>query len=215
MPKSPFEFLNEHILVSHETFERFQLYYELLLKWHDKINLIGKDTLSDIWNRHFLDSLQLAKYIDDTNKTIVDLGTGAGFPGMTLAIYGYKNVHLVESDSRKAVFLKEVSRVTGTEVFIRNSRIENFILDEVDVIISRACSPLDELLQLSEKIISRETICLFHKGKNYSIEHENAQKDWQYDMAVTPSIAGFQSFILKLSNVRKVRYHGQSRREQI
>ncbi len=213
---TPFELLNEHIYVSHGTFERLKLYHDLLLKWQPKINLVSNDTIDDSWSRHFLDSLQLVKYIDDKEKIIADLGAGAGFPGMALAIMGYKNIHLIESDSRKTAFLKEVARITETKITIHNCRIEEAKIGDVDIVISRACASLDKLLQLSEHIlsenISRGTICLFHKGKNYSIENEDALKNWQYDLAVTPSIAGLQSVILKLSKVRK-RHHGQVRQK--
>jgi 16S rRNA (guanine527-N7)-methyltransferase len=201
--KTPFELLNSHINVSCETFERLSLYHDLLLKWQAKINLIGKDTISDIWNRHFLDSLQLIKYLDDKDKIIVDLGSGAGFPGMALAIYGYKNVHLIESDKRKILFLKEVSRITDTRVFLHNCRIENNNIEKIDIFISRACASLDDLLQLIAFKVSRETICLFHKGKNYSKECDEALVNWQYDMSVYPSVSNSESVILQLSNISK------------
>ncbi len=205
MLKDPFEFLNSHISVSHETFERLKLYHDLLLKWQKKINLISNDTISCTWNRHFLDSLQLVKYIDDKEKNIVDLGAGAGFPSMVLAIMGYKNIHLIESDSRKVAFLREVLRITESKASIYNCRIEdNPVVDNIDIFVSRACAPLNKLLELSQKRISRGTICLFHKGKNYSIENQDALKNWQYDLVVTPSIVDSQSVILKLSNIRKV-----------
>jgi 16S rRNA (guanine527-N7)-methyltransferase len=204
VPNNPFELLNTHFQVSRGTFESLNLYHDLLLKWQATINLVGKDTLSDVWRRHFLDSLQLIKYIEDKNSVIVDLGSGAGFPGMALAIYGYKNVHLIESDSRKVAFLREVARVTNTKITIHNCRIENNPIDKVDIFISRACAPLEKLFQLISSSVSRETICLFHKGKNYSIEDESASKKWQYDMDVTPSIVDSQSVVLKISNIRKV-----------
>lgn len=210
MPNNPFELLNSHIPVSRGTFESLSIYHDLLLKWQSTINLVGKDTLEDAWNRHFLDSLQLIKYIEDKQKIIVDLGSGAGFPGMVLAMAGYSNIHLIESDARKVAFLREVARVTNTKISIHHCRIENSPIKEVDIFVSRACAPLEKLLQLvyypndMSKSVSRGTICLFHKGKNYSIESENALLNWQYDMSVTPSIVDSQSVILKISNIRKV-----------
>ncbi len=204
MLSDPFEFLNRHILVSHETFKSLSIYYELLLKWQKTINLVGPDTLSDCWNRHFLDSLQLVKYIEDKEKIIVDLGSGAGFPGMALAIYGYNNVHLIESDSRKIAFLKEVARLTKTKISIHHERIENCKIDNINIFVSRACAPLEKLFHLISKSVSHETTCLFHKGKNYSNENQDALLNWQYDIDVNPSIADSQSVILKISNIRKV-----------
>lgn len=204
MPEESFKLLNKHIPVSYETFECLNLYHDLLIKWQDKINLVGKDTLNDVWQRHFLDSLQLINFIPDKTKVIVDLGSGAGFPGMALAIYGYKNIHLIDSDSRKVAFLREVARVTNTKISIHNCRIENNPIADVDIFISRALASLEKLFVLIEKSVSHGTICLFHKGKNYSIENKNALLNYQYDMAVTQSIADPYGVILKVSNIRKV-----------
>lgn len=203
MDKHVYKSLNEQFHVSHETFERLSVYHDLLLKWQKSINLVGTDTIGDAWNRHFLDSLQLAPYIEGQEKIIVDLGSGAGFPALPLAIYGYKNIHLIESDTRKVAFLREVARVTDTKVFIHNCRIEDNPVNKIDIYTSRACSSLETLLQLIESKVPRETICLFHKGKNYSKEDEDARKNWQYDMSVFPSISHSQGVILKLSNIRK------------
>ena len=204
MLEGSFELLNSHIPVPHGTHERLKLYHDLLLRWQDKINLVGKDTLVDVWNRHFLDSLQLVKYIEDKNKIIADLGSGAGFPGMALAIFGHTNIHLIESDARKVSFLREVSRVTETKISIHHCRIENNPMEKVDIFISRACAPLEKLFQLISKSVTHETTCFFHKGKNYSMECENALANWQYDILVTPSIVDSQSVILNISNIRKV-----------
>jgi 16S rRNA (guanine527-N7)-methyltransferase len=203
MQEKQFAWLNTYISVSRETFERFSVYHDLLLKWQSKINLISNDTIADIWQRHFLDSLQLLPYIENKNKVIVDLGSGAGFPAMVLAVAGYQNVHLVESDKRKAAFLREVARVTDAKVSIHNCRIEEIELPKVDIFTSRACAPLDKLLNLIANKVPRETICLFHKGKNYSIEHDEASLNWQYDMMATPSIADSQGVIMKISNLQK------------
>ena len=213
MLKDPFELLNDHVDVSHGTFLKLKLYHDLLLKWQNTINLIGKDTIGDSWNRHFLDSLQIIKLLPDNNKTIVDLGSGAGFPGMILAIMGFTHVHLIESDSRKCAFLKEVARITETKISIHNTRIENNTVENIDIFVSRACASLDNLLHLCKKNISRETICLFHKGKNYSNENTDARINWNYDIEVTPSIIDPQSVILKLSNVGRLNngQEGQSK----
>jgi 16S rRNA (guanine527-N7)-methyltransferase len=203
-----FKLLNQHINVSHGTFEKLKLYHDLLLKWQKTINLVSNDTIGEAWTRHFLDSLQLINFIENKHAKIVDIGSGAGFPAILLAMMGYDNIHLIESDTRKTVFLKEVARITDTKVTIHNFRVEEMEMNDVNIITSRACASINDLLQLSEKFlsqnISRGTFCLFHKGKNYSIESEEAMKNWHYEMAVTPSIASSQSFIIKLSNVVKV-----------
>lgn len=204
MLDDPCKWLNSYVSVSHETGERLKLYHMLLLKWQDKINLVSSDTIVDAWRRHFLDSLQLVNHIDDKNKVIVDLGSGAGFPGMVLAIAGYKNIHLVESDSRKVAFLKEVARITDTKISIHNCRIENHPVSNVDIFISRALASLEKLFSLIDNSVTHETTCLFHKGKNYSIEYSNALLNYNFDMAVTQSISDSQGVILNIANIRKV-----------
>lgn len=199
-----FEFLNRHQNVSRETFLRLEAYHSLLLKWQPKINLVGPDTINDAWDRHFLDSLQLIKFIgNNVDKTIIDLGSGAGFPGMVLAAAGYRNIHLIESDTRKVAFLREVARATESKVEIHHARIEDVSIEKVDIIVSRACSSLDKLLSYSIQNVSRETFCLFHKGKNYTKEIEDAKLHWQFDHSATPSIVGVDGVILQLSNLRK------------
>lgn len=202
MPDSNFEFLNRHINVSYETFEKLSLYHDLLCKWQPKVNLVGPDTIKDSWNRHFLDSLQLLKYID-LDKKIIDLGSGAGFPGMALAIYGANNVHLIESDGKKITFLKEVARITETKISIHHSRIEEKPTGVGDVIVSRALANIQSLLQLSSFFVSHETKCLFHKGRNWSIEITDAEKDWTFDYVANPSISDAQGVILQISNIAK------------
>lgn len=197
------QLLNTVCAVSHETFEQLSIYRDILLKWQSKINLIGPDTVQDIWTRHFLDSLQLATIIPNRNQTICDIGTGAGFPGLVLAIVGYHNVHLIDSDLRKTIFLKEVKRLTSTNVHIHQERIEHVALNKVDVVVSRACASLDQLFSIAEHVISRETICLFHKGKNYTKELDIALKMWSFDVTVIPSMADPQSVILKISHLSR------------
>jgi 16S rRNA (guanine527-N7)-methyltransferase len=218
VPESPafdqkaFDSLNRHLPVSRETFVRLQAYHDLLLKWQTRVNLISPDTVSTAWERHFLDSLQLLNHIENTNKKIIDLGSGAGFPGMAIAIAGANNVHLVESDGKKIQFLKEVARITNTSITIHHSRIEDKPTSDADIIISRACSPLDKLLSHSSHYVSHETICLFHKGKNYSKELEEAKAHWNFQYIVLPSVINTpdtvnqQGVILKLTNVSKSQY---------
>ena len=202
MTSDEYNFVKNTFGVSRETFERLKIYQELLLKWQAKINLIGPDTVSDSWNRHFVDSLQILPYIDDKNAVAVDMGTGAGFPGMVMAIAGMANVHLIESDTKKIIFLKEVARLTHTDVSIHHMRIEEATIDNVKLIFSRACSSLSQLLSYSQNYVSRETKCLFHKGKNYSKELLDSQSDWLFDYSVYPSITDAQGSILQVTNLR-------------
>lgn len=201
MPDDPFDLLNCCYKVSRETFERLEAYYSLLVKWQKSINLVGPETLADAWSRHFLDSLQLMNNIDDAAKIIVDIGSGAGFPGMVLAICGATNVHLIESDGKKVTFLSEVARVTNTKLTIHHSRVENIKGVSPGVIVSRACDSLKKLLSLSSNFVSRENFCLFHKGKNYSNEINEAKLHWMFDIDVIPSITNKEGVVLKLTHI--------------
>src|SRR5216684_2729900 len=110
--------------VSRETLARLEAYAELLREWSVRINLVGAATLGDLWRRHFLDSAQLLRHVPLGTQSLIDLGSGAGFPGLVLAIAGVKGVELVEADSRKCAFLREAARITAAPVQIRNTRIE-------------------------------------------------------------------------------------------
>ena len=195
--------LNRLVSVSRETYERLKSYQELLLKWQTKINLIGPDTVTDVWQRHFIDSIQLWPLLKNPKAKSVDLGSGAGFPGMVLAILGASDMHLIESDGKKVVFLKEVARLTQTPITIHQNRIEELSIANVETIFSRACSPLSTLFSYAENYVSRETICLFHKGKNCSKELLDSQLEWLFDCSIHPSITESQSGIVEVTNLRK------------
>jgi 16S rRNA (guanine527-N7)-methyltransferase len=198
-----FETITRHVSISQETVGKLSLYHDLLLKWQSKINLIGPDTINNIWQRHFLDSLQLINHLDNLSDKMVDLGSGAGFPGMVLAMAGARDVHLIESDARKVVFLKEAARLTRTAVTIYHCRIEDRPIGEVKIILARACAQLDALLPLASFYFSHGTDCLFHKGKNYSKEIEDAKEKWRFEHTIFPSVTDTQGIILKLSYIER------------
>jgi 16S rRNA (guanine527-N7)-methyltransferase len=131
---------------------------------------------------------------------------------MVLAIAGGREVHLVESDLKKIAFLREVARVTKTEVVLHPKRIENVLLDGVDVVTSRACSSLDSLLTYAGANVSHETICLFHKGKNFGTEVEDALRYWDFQYIVVPSVTDTQGVVLKITNILR-RGYGTSKVE--
>jgi len=206
MPRDVFELLDRHIPLTEEQFHRLNLYHELLVKWQSKINLVSPETLSDAWARHFLDSLQLSLHIKEDGGNILDFGTGAGFPGMALAVYGIPHIHLVESDTKKIAFLKEVSRVTKSPAEIHHTRVENFPSKKFGVIMSRAVASLDQLLSYASPFVSHETFCLFPKGKNYDTELEDAKKNWNFRFNLIPSVTDDQGVIIKLFDLEK-RHH--------
>ena len=163
--------------VSRETYEKLSIYEKTLIKWQSSINLISKSTINDIWVRHFLDSAQLYPITKDIEGNILDFGSGAGFPGLILAIMGHKNITLVESDQKKCTFLREVARLSETDVSILHSRIENLEFREVDLVVSRALAPLSKLISYVESFVIKSPSnkkvwpkMLFLKGKTYKNE---------------------------------------------
>ena len=187
--------------VSRETLQRLEAYAALLLTWSERINLIGRTTLGDLWRRHFLDSAQLFPLIPAGTQSLVDLGSGAGFPGLVLAILGVPVVELVEADSRKAAFLREAARVTGAAVTIRGCRIEAVPPRVADVVTARACAPLDRLLTLGERFIGPQTTCLFLKGERVEEELTAAGKAWTMTVSRHPSRADPGGSVLLLQQV--------------
>lgn len=195
------EYVNSLENVSDETIQKFSDYYNLLLKWQVKINLIGNIS-DDIWTRHFLDSVQIIKLIEGHDKKILDLGSGAGFPGMVLSILGH-DVTLVESDGKKTTFLSEVRRITKSDTKIFNGRIEDFKKSNFNAITSRACADLDTLLEYAFPSVSHGTECILHKGKNHQKEISDAQKKWSFQFKIIQSITDSDGVILKISNITK------------
>jgi 16S rRNA (guanine527-N7)-methyltransferase len=161
--------------------EKLQIYHDLLVKWQNKINLISKHDVPHIWKRHIEDSAQLTKFFsevtEDNKKILVDLGSGAGFPGMVLAILTNLEVHLIESDKKKCSFLKTVSREIGQAVFIHSERIE-FLTNSIkaDFISARALASLEKLIKLSFPFEKKETTCIFPKGKSFCHEIPEFEK---------------------------------------
>ncbi len=195
--------------VSRETLERLIIYGELLVKWQRAINLVGKGTLKDLWRRHMLDSLQLAAPLTaawaargmTTSPVIVDLGSGAGFPGLVLAIAEAGQVHLVESDTRKAAFLQEVARETGTKVDVHIERIEALPPFAADFVTARALAPLAKLLEYASPFLVDSSICLFLKGKTAEEELTLARKEWNMRIERIPSLSDPSGQVLKLENI--------------
>src|SRR4051794_556467 len=144
--------------VSRETLARLQAYAGLLTNWSGRINLVASSTLADPWRRHFLDSAQLFPLIPSGSQSLIDLGSGAGFPGLVLAVMGVQGIELVESDARKCAFLREAARVAGAKATVRNARIEAVTAYPAAVITARGCAPLDRLLQYSQRFIGPETV---------------------------------------------------------
>jgi 16S rRNA (guanine527-N7)-methyltransferase len=191
----------ELVPVSRETLARLEAYAALLTQWSGRINLVGRDTLGDLWRRHILDSAQLRAFVPASAQNLIDLGSGAGLPGLVLAILGVPGVELVEADSRKSAFLREASRITAAKATIRPCRIEAVPPHPANVVTARACAPLDRLLDLAQPFLVPGTVCLFPKGERFAEELTLARKGWTMNVSVEQSLSDRRGVILRLQQV--------------
>lgn len=193
--------------VSRETLADLQIYADLLVKWQASINLVGPQTLSELWSRHFLDSLQVQRVVPEARR-FVDLGSGAGFPGLVIALLlkgePGAEVILVESNGKKAAFLQAGIRATGAPARVVNQRIEQAMpsLPPPDVVTARALASLDQLIAWSFPLLKRGAIGLFPKGRDLDKEMADAARCWEMTADVIPSLVAHDSSILKLLRVR-------------
>lgn len=191
--------------VSRETLDRLRAYADLLVKWQLRINLVGPDTVPNLWQRHFLDSAQVFPILPQPIHRLVDMGCGAGFPGLVLAVMGVPDVHLIESDARKCAFLREAARITGTTVTVHNARIEAVAPLGADVVTARALAPLEKLLNWAERHLLPQGHCVFLKGKGGEDELTTASKEWNITFERVPSQTDPSGTILHLREVRRGR----------
>jgi 16S rRNA (guanine527-N7)-methyltransferase len=189
--------------VSRETLARLEGYAVLLRKWSAAINLVAPDSLADLWRRHMLDSAQLARLLPEGKPRVADLGTGAGFPGLVLAILGCGEIHLVESDRRKAQFLREVSRETAAGATIHVARIEELSPLSARVVTARALAPLDRLLDYVAHHLAEGGLALLPKGRGWQAELADAERRWDFTAVVHPSLSDPEARILAISALRR------------
>jgi 16S rRNA (guanine527-N7)-methyltransferase len=188
--------------VSRETLARFETYAALIAKWQRAINLVGPKTLDDIWRRHFLDSAQLWSLIPAGAGVLVDLGSGAGLPGLVLALLGFPDVHLIESDQRKAVFLRETARELGLTVTVHAVRAESVTGLDADVATARALAPLEELIDLAAPFLRARRGCgLFLRGAEAERELTGAQKKRNMRVDRFPSLTELRSSVLRVREI--------------
>src|SRR5690349_4572452 len=187
MPFGPEEFAAQ-TGVSRETLARLKAYADLLGDWNVRHNLIAKSTLLELWHRHFWDSAQLAPLISTQARTLADLGSGAGFPGLVLALLRPDLVvTLYEATTKKCAFLQAAADRMGLKITIRNSRLEDLLPQPFDVVTARALAPLPQLLQYAYPFTGPNSICLFLKGQNVGSELTEAHKYWNMEVSQVPS----------------------------
>ncbi|MEM6636853.1 MAG: 16S rRNA (guanine(527)-N(7))-methyltransferase RsmG [Pseudomonadota bacterium] len=195
--------------VSRETTEQLEIYAELLRKWAPRINLVAKSTLDTIWDRHFLDSIQVFRWSDCRKGSWVDLGTGAGFPGLVVAIMAVEEapdlkVTLVESDRRKMVFCQTVARELGLDVSTRAERAESIEPLKADVVSARALAPLPRLLEFAERHLMSGGHALFPKGAGFATEVEEALASWNFAVEKCASVTEPTAVLLKIKEITRV-----------
>jgi 16S rRNA (guanine527-N7)-methyltransferase len=199
--------------VSRETLGRLKLFAGLLEDWNARLNLVSASSLPEVWRRHIWDSAQLVDLIPPDAASLVDLGSGAGFPGLILAILlrerGPVRTVLYESTTKKCSFLNEAAVRTGAPVEIRNGRIENADREPFDVLTARACAPLEKLLSYAQAFQGPKTINLFLKGQSVAVELTEARKSWNMEAIRHPSRSDLSGSILE---VRELRHVARTRR---
>ncbi len=197
--------------VSRETQERLEVFVDLLLLWQKKTNLVAESTLASLWTRHIADSLQLVALAPDA-LTWVDFGSGGGFPGVPIACAladepGIK-IHLVESNGKKAAFLREVVRATGIPAEVHQERAEKFgesCAETVHVVTARALAPLKILCDQAFPLIAKGTLGLFPKGQDVDAELTEAAKYWRLQASLVPSVTNPAAKIVVLHALERLR----------
>ena len=189
-----------------ETRLRLDCFADLLARWNRRINLIAPRDMPNLWTRHIEDSLQLVPLIPP-GAAVTDLGSGAGFPGLIIAVCTGNPVILVESDTRKASFLREAARETGTRTTIVNARIEDALIPPAPIVTARALASLPLLLEWAVPLLRPDGVCLFPKGRRAEDELTDAAATWHMTVARTPSRTDPDGVILALSHIRRVGAH--------
>ena len=210
MPEyGPSDFAGE-FNVSRETLDDLKTYAALLGKWNKAINIVAPRTVPEMWGRHFRDSAQLFPLLplkEGAPTKLMDFGSGGGFPALVLAIMGKPHglqVELVESDTRKAAFLRTVAHDTGTPVTITTQRAEKLDQRQVDVITARAFAPLGKILDMAAPHMGENTICVLPKGQNYAAELTDAAKEWNIELETIPSVTEAGGALLHIRKISRV-----------
>lgn len=194
--------------VSRETFAALQAFEHLVRRWTPAINLVSKTTLPDLWARHILDSAQVFSLCPSSATSWADLGSGGGFPGIVVAILAKEmkpdlHVTLVESDLRKATFLRQAAQSLALPVAVRSNRIESLDPLNADVLSARALAPLSDLLAYADRHLAAGGVAIFPKGARYAEELAAAQENWAFDADTQQSHSDADAAILVIRNIHR------------
>lgn len=197
------------MLVSRETSPRLTEFASAVARWNTAINLISNSTLPHLWDRHILDSAQLYTLQSPQARTWLDIGSGGGFPGLVIAILAADesrelSVTLVESDGRKAAFLRQMAQSLSLRATVITRRIENLTPQNADIISARAFAPLPDLCAIAARHLTPAGKALFLKGESYPTEVDAARRTWNFDLKTTPSTTNPASAVLEISALTKV-----------
>ena len=176
-------------------------YIKELIEFNKHTNLVGKSTLSNIWERHIADCLQLSLFIPKKNLKIFDIGTGGGLPGIPLSIVGYRNICMIDSVGKKIDFIRDTIKKLSLSAKTEKKRIENLNIGKADLIVSRALAPLNRLLSYSLFLSNKNTTCLFLKGRSVYNEIEMARKNFFFNYEAFKSISSEEGRVLKITNL--------------
>ncbi|GAB1478063.1 16S rRNA (guanine(527)-N(7))-methyltransferase RsmG [Paracoccaceae bacterium] len=201
-PASPLKLTTEEIA----DLRRFA---DIVLRWNPRINLVSKSSAAEIWDRHILDSAQIFDLAPQSAESWIDLGSGGGFPGIVVAVIATRRrpaltVALVESDQRKAVFLRQATRELGLKATVLSQRIEKIADLRADVVSARALAALPELLALASPLLADGGTCLFAKGASRQQELDAARQSWSFNVTEVPSITDPGAAILRITEVHHV-----------
>ena len=201
------EFFIKKFNVSRETIEKLNIYNHFLLENNKLLNLIGKTTENNVFSRHFTDSAQIYDLIDDKSQ-IIDIGSGAGFPGVIIKILMDSkkiegNVVLLDKSPKKCKFLDDLSKKLGLKVEIKNVKLEHYKFDKISTIISRAFKKAIETIDILFKNNDKIRSIILMKGKTYQHELEDVKKKYTFDLEKFRSITSDESYILKISNIKR------------
>ena len=182
--------------------DKIDFYLSSIIEHNKHTNLVGKSTIENIWDRHVLDCLQLTKHIIDKKFKILDLGTGAGLPGVLFSIVGYQRVLMVDSVKKKTDFVRKIIKELSLTAKIQNKRIEKPPTSQHDIIVSRALAPLVKLLTYARMYSNKNTTSFFLKGRNVTSEIDIASKVYFFEFKKIKSISSDDGCVLKINNIR-------------
>lgn len=202
------DLINSIHFVNELQIERLAAYFEKLVIWQKKTNLVSNSTLDDFWTRHVADSLQIFSLKKDKLQW-TDLGSGGGFPAIVIAIMlgreSQGEVRLVESTQKKCAFLRQVGNITNSPIKVFCQRIESATkqIEDAEIVTARALASLSKLFELTDGLIVSGRSALFHKGRDFRHEIEECNRTWDFDLIVHQSKIDADSVVLEVSEIRR------------